>query len=199
LPSNACQARNCIDSESDGAADPFATNNRIWIIQPNFRASGDQLRFWQYRATSSKETDMAKKKTAKKRTVKKRAPAKKAIAKKKSVRKVGNGLSKRKRSTKTALPSKKKRKTTKPRRRRLKPTERLEKMNIGIEQGEAGNLIVTESGGGAIQVHHTVHQGELVTPIPGKSYADLKALGPGNHEIEVVRAIELPRTTSART
>ena len=75
----------------------------------------------------------------------------------------------------------------------------MEKMNIGIEKDEDGNLIVTESGGGAIQVHHTIHQGELVTPIPGKSYADLKALGPGNHEIEVVRTIEPPRTTSVRT
>jgi hypothetical protein len=139
---------------------------------------------------------MAKKKAAKKRTAKKGIMVKTAIAQKKGG-KVGKKPSKRKGASKAASQSKRTRKTTKPRRRTLKPTERLEKMTISIEQSEAGDLTVTESGGGAIQVHHTVHQGELVTPIPGKSYADLKALGPGNHEIEVVRTIEPPRTTSA--
>ena len=63
-------------------------------------------------------------------------------------------------------------------------------MAISIEQGEAGDLIVTESGGGAIQVHHTIPPGEPVTPIPGKSYDDLRELGPGRHEIDAVRMFE---------
>jgi len=141
---------------------------------------------------------MAKKKATKKRTAKKGSMAKPAIAKKKGISKVGKKTSKRKRPTKAASQSKRSRETTKPRRRTLKSTERLEKMTISIEQGEAADLIVTESGGGAIQVHHTVHPGEPVTLIPSKSYADLKALGPGIHEIEVVRTFEPLGTTSAR-
>jgi hypothetical protein len=132
---------------------------------------------------------MAKKKAVKKRTAKKGSKAKKAIVKKKGGT-VGKKPAKRKGSSKTASPAKKRRKTTKPRRRTLKPNERLEKMTINIERGEDGELIVTESGGGAIQVHHTVHTGQGVTPIPGNSYDDLQALGPGNHEIEVVRTFQ---------
>jgi hypothetical protein len=138
---------------------------------------------------------MVKKKAAKKRNAKRGRVAKTAIAKKRSV-KVSKKPSKRKGSTKAASQAKRTRKTTKPRRRTPKPNERLEKMTISIEQGEAGDLIVTESGGGAIQVHHTVHRGEPVTSIPGKSYADLKALGTGSHEIEVVRTLESLGTSS---
>jgi hypothetical protein len=133
---------------------------------------------------------MAKKKATKKRTSKKGRTAKSAIAKNKSIGKVGKKTSKREGSRKAGSQSKKSSKTTKPRRKTLKSNERLEKMTISIEQGEAGDSIVTESGGGAIQAHHTVHPGEPATPIPGKSYRDLKALGPGSHEIDVVRTFE---------
>jgi hypothetical protein len=142
---------------------------------------------------------MAKKKTAKRRIAKKGTLAKKAVAKKKGVRKTGKRKPKRNRSTKAAPQSKRTLKAAKPRRRNLASTKRLAKMTISIEQGKAGDLIVSESGGGAIQVHHTVHRGESVTPIPGKSYADLKALGLGSHEIEVVKTFEPPGTISART
>ena len=132
---------------------------------------------------------MAKKKATKKRTAKKNSVAKPSVAKKSGIRKVGKKPSKRKVSTKTASHTKRRRKTEKLR-RTLKPTERLEKMTISIERGAAGDLIVTESGGGSIQVHHTVHRGEPVTPIPGKSYDDLKALGTGSHEIDVIKTLE---------
>jgi hypothetical protein len=60
-------------------------------------------------------------------------------------------------------------------------------MTVTIEQQESGDLIVTESGGGSIQVHHTIHRGAVTTPILGKSYDDLQKLGPGTHEIDIKR------------
>jgi hypothetical protein len=58
-----------------------------------------------------------------------------------------------------------------------------------VEEAAAGDLVVTEPVGGTMQVHHTVHPGSETTAIPGKSYDDLKSLGPGTHEIEVERTL----------
>ena len=142
---------------------------------------------------------MAKKKAAKKRMLNKGKLAKTATGKKKGKSITTKKRSNSKTSAKTASHTKRTRKTTKPQRRTRKPTERLEKMTISIEQGESGDLVVTESGGGAIQVRHTVHRDESVTPIPGKSYNVLKALGAGSHEIEIIRTIRRSGRTAART
>jgi len=74
--------------------------------------------------------------------------------------------------------------------KRLKPNERLEKMTIEIEKPKSGDVIVTESLGGSIRVHHTVHPESMATPIPGKTYNDLKRLTPGTHKISVKRSLE---------
>jgi hypothetical protein len=65
-------------------------------------------------------------------------------------------------------------------------------MAVDIETQKSGDLVVTESAGGTIKVHHTVHPGADQTPIPGTSYDDLKELGAGTHEIEVKRSVEMP-------
>ena len=44
--------------------------------------------------------------------------------------------------------------------------------------------------GGSIRVHHTVHPESVATPIPGKTYNDLKRLTPGTHNITVKRSLE---------
>jgi hypothetical protein len=71
-------------------------------------------------------------------------------------------------------------------------------MTVSIEERNSGDLIVTESGGGSIQVHHTIHPDSMTTPIPGKNYDDLKKLGPGTHELEVERSTR-PASGSAMT
>jgi hypothetical protein len=131
---------------------------------------------------------LAKKKVTKKRTTKtgakptaKTATKTKVPAKKKAARKVVKKASRSKQPKKKA-----------PKRSRTptqKPNERLETMAITIEPQESGDLIVTESGGGSIQVHHTVHPDAETTPIPGKSYDDLHELGSGTHEIEIKRTV----------
>jgi hypothetical protein len=73
---------------------------------------------------------------------------------------------------------------------RLKPNERLEKLTVEIEKPKSGDVIVTESLGGSIRVHHTVHPESVATPIPGKTYNDLKRLTPGTHNITVKRSLE---------
>ena len=75
--------------------------------------------------------------------------------------------------------------------KRLKPNEHLEKMTVAIEKQKSGDLVVTESLGGSIRVHHTVHPESVATPIPGKSYKELKKLGPGTHEVSVKRTIDV--------
>ena len=74
--------------------------------------------------------------------------------------------------------------------KRLKPYERLEKMTVEIEKPQSGDVIVTESLGGSIRVHHTVHLDSVATSIPGKTYNDLKRLKPGTHKITVKRSLE---------
>jgi hypothetical protein len=151
---------------------------------------------------------MAKKKAAKKSTTKrmakttakKAAPKKKAASKKKAAKKAVKKASRSPKSAKKTARSKKPVQKTPPRSsspkgirpsdaEALKATQRLEKITITIEPQESGDLVVTESGGGTIQIHHTIHPGADTTPIPGKSYDDLHELGPGTHEIDMERTI----------
>ena len=142
---------------------------------------------------------MAKKKVTKRGTVKKRAgsaakktapPKKKVPTKKKAATKVAKKASRSKRPRKKAL--------KRSRTQTLKAKERVETMAITIELQESGDLIVTESGGGSIQIHHTVHPDAVTSPIPGKSYDDLRELGPGTHEVEIKRTVG-PSDVIART
>jgi hypothetical protein len=72
----------------------------------------------------------------------------------------------------------------------------LEKISLTIEGPDAsGDLVATEDMGGVVRVHHTVHAGAKTTAIPGKTYRDLKKLGEGTHEIEVVKTIA-PETST---
>jgi hypothetical protein len=148
---------------------------------------------------------MAKKKTAKKPLPKKSAKkAKKTTAKKKvaksAARKSVKKAARAKRpagSAAKAKSAKKPRAARKPAARRprtaaakLAPNQYVEKMSVSIEvPNKSGDLVVTESLGGAALVHHTVHPGAETTAIPGQSYGDLKKLGAGTHEIEVVRSL----------
>jgi len=126
-----------------------------------------------------------KAKPAKKSAAKKR-PAKKAVAKR-SVKKAARP----KRPVKKAARPKASKKRSAPRARNsLKPNQYVEKMAVTIEgPDKAGDFVATESLGGAALVHHTVHPGAESTAIPGQSYRDLKQLGEGAHEIEVVRTL----------
>ena len=152
---------------------------------------------------------MDNKKAVKKTPAKKRASSKKSVAVKKrpsrttavkrrsstkKLRRAGNSA--KNRSTRPrAVSSKGKRSTTLP---HLGPNEYLEKVSLTIEGPDAsGDLVATEEMGGVVRVHHTVHAGAKMTPIPGKSYSDLKKLGEGTHEIEVVKTIA-PETSTFR-
>jgi hypothetical protein len=154
---------------------------------------------------------MAKKKAAKKTVAKKKAarPAKKGAAKKKRPAKKAAARRSVKKASRPKRPVKKparpkaakKRAATRagksPARRQrssasrsLQPKQYREKMAVTIEgPDKAGDLVATESMGGVVQVHHTVHPGAATTAIPGQSYRDLKELGEGAHEIEVVRTL----------
>jgi hypothetical protein len=148
---------------------------------------------------------MAKKKVAKKTVAKKKAarPAKKSAAKKKrpakkvAAKRSVKKASRPKRPVKKAARPKasKKRAATRPR-KPLKPNQYVEKLAVTVEgPDKSGDLVATESLGGAALVHHTIHPGAETTAIPGQSYRDLKQLGEGPHEIEVVRT--LPPSTGA--
>jgi len=153
-----------------------------------------------------KEPLMAKKKAAKKPAAKKKSSSakksavKKSVAKKKRPAKKSAAAKKAKKTirpkSKKAAPARKK-KAAKPRAARaLKPNQYVEKMAVTIERGEkSGDIVATESLGDAALVHHTVHPGAEATAIPGQSYQDLKKLGEGAHEIEVVKT--LPSTSGA--
>ena len=151
---------------------------------------------------------MAKKKTVKKAAPKKKAArsAKKSVAKKKASRKKGAAKKSVKKASRLKKPAKKtspkssgKKVPARPRRlppkqkqssaqESVTPKERLEKMSVTIEgPDKSGDLVATESMFGTIRVHHTVHAGAETTPIPGKSYDDLKRLGAGEHEIDVTQ------------
>jgi len=133
------------------------------------------------KAASKKKVARAKKPAAKKK-----APAKKAAAKK-SVKKVSRMKRPAKKATRAKAPARKAspKKSPQPR-----PGQRVEKMAVSIEgPNKSGDLAATESMGETIRVHHTVHPGAETTPIPGKSYDDLKRLGPGAHEVDVTRPI----------
>lgn len=142
---------------------------------------------------------MAKKKAAKKTVAKKKAakPAKKSPAKKKrpakktAVKRSVKKASRPKRPAKKAARPKASKKRAAPRARKsLKPNQYVEKMSVTVEGPDrSGDLVATESLGGAALVHHTVHPGAETTAIPGQSYRDLKQLGEGAHEIEVVRTL----------
>lgn len=146
-------------------------------------------------------------KAAKKSPVKKAASRKKAPRKKASTARGPKKVARLKRpAKKTARPKKavrkappRARKSSKPGRpparksvkqESLKPGEHLEKMTVAIEgPDKSGDVVATESLGGSIRVHHTVHPGAETTPIPGKTYDDLKDLGAGEHEVEVVKPV----------
>ncbi len=142
---------------------------------------------------------MAKKKAAKKtvakkkaaRPVKKSAVKKKRPAKKAAARRSVKKASRPKRPVKKAARPKasKKRAATRTR-KSLKPNQYVENLAVTVEgPDKSGDLVATESLGGAALVHHTVHPGAETTAIPGQSYRDLKQLGEGAHEIEVVRTL----------
>ena len=139
-------------------------------------------------AKKKAKKSVAKKKVkpVKKSAAKTKRPAKKAAAKK-SVKKA----SRPKRPVKKAARPKASKKRAAPRARKsLKPNQYVEKMAVTIEgPDKAGDFVATESLGGAALVHHTVHPGAETTAIPGQSYRDLKQLGDGAHEIEVVRTL----------
>jgi hypothetical protein len=139
---------------------------------------------------------MAKKKAAKKARSKKSVAKKKVATKKKAATRLTR-KTKSKRPARKTLPPKSKngpaRRPTPQRKRSrggqaVKPAEKLERKTVNIEEQRSGDLVVTEPGGGSIQVHHTVHPGAMTTPIPGTNYDELKKLGPGTHEIEVERS-----------
>lgn len=165
---------------------------------------------------------------AKKKAAKKTAGKKKVAVKKKVVRHAAKGVGKKKRPAKKAVAKKVVQKATRPKRAMkkaplakkgkaparkrkaaskasqppvpvLQPNQYLDQMSVTIEgPDKSGDLVATESLGGDIRVHHTVHPGETTTPIPGQSYRDLKKLGEGTHEIEVVRTIApAPGVTSS--
>lgn len=135
----------------------------------------------------AKKTVAKKKaKPAKKSAAKKKRPAKKAAAKR-SVKKA----SRPKRPVKkSARPKASKKRAAAPARKSLKPNQYVEKLAVTVEgPDKSGDLVATESLGGAALVHHTVHPGAETTAIPGQSYRDLQQLGAGPHEIEVVRTL----------
>jgi hypothetical protein len=159
---------------------------------------------------------------AKKKAAKKKAGKKKAAAKKKVVRHATKAVGKKKRPAKKAVAKKIVSQATRPKRAgkkaslakqgkapagkrkaaskaspppapALQPNQYRDQMSVTIEgPDKSGNIVATESLGGDIRVHHTVHPGETTTPIPGQSYRDLKKLGEGTHEIDVVRSIAPP-------
>jgi hypothetical protein len=135
---------------------------------------------------AKKSVAKKKSKPAKKSAAKKKRPAKKAAAKR-SVKKA----SRPKRPVKKAArPKASKKRAATPARKSLKPNQYVEKMAVTIEgPDKAGDFVATESLGGAALVHHTVHPGAETTAIPGQSYRDLKQLGEGAHEIDVVRTL----------
>jgi hypothetical protein len=156
---------------------------------------------------------MAKKKAAKKKVAKKKAAVKKKVArpagkrkppaKKAAPKKVAKKAARPKRPMKKAplakkgkAPARKRKaasKASRPPAPGLQPNQYLDQMSVTIEgPDKSGDIVATESMGGDIRVHHTVHPGEASTPIPGQSYRDLKKLGEGTHDIEVVRSITPP-------
>ena len=153
------------------------------------------------KVTSKKSTAKpAKKSVVKKSTAKKKRPVKKAAAKK-SAKKASRSkapVKKASRSqpkTKAAVRSRKsapkqKRPATTP---ALAPNQYREQMSVTIEgPNKSGDLVATETLGDVARVHHTVHPGAETTAIPGQSYRDLKDLGEGTHEIEVVKTLAPP-------
>jgi hypothetical protein len=139
---------------------------------------------------------MAKKKAKKPVAKKKAKPAKKSAAKKRPAKKAVAKRSVKKASRpkrpakKPARPKASKKRATPRARKSLKPNQYVEKLAVSVEgPDKSGDLVATESLGGAALVHHTVHPGAESTAIPGQSYRDLKQLGEGAHEIEVVRTI----------
>jgi|GEM_PF-6583777 hypothetical protein len=139
---------------------------------------------------------MAKKKAKKPVAKKKAKPAKKSAAKKRPAKKAVAKRSVKKASRpkrpakKPARPKASKKRATPRARKSLKPNQYVEKLAVSVEgPDKSGDLVATESLGGAALVHHTVHPGAESTAIPGQSYRDLKQLGEGAHEIEVVRTL----------
>jgi hypothetical protein len=157
---------------------------------------------------------MAKKKVAKKTVAKKKAvkPAKKSTAKKKGLAKKAVAKKSVKKAARPKRPVKKAarpkafKKQTATRAKKsasrkshasaaptLQPHQYVEKMSVTIKgPDETGDIVATESLGGVAQVHHTVHPGAETSAIPGQSYQDLKKLGEGAHELEVVRTLSPP-------
>ncbi len=161
---------------------------------------------------AAKKKVVAKKKVkpSKKSIVKKSAAKKKRPAKKSVVKKASKKASRPKRPATKASRSKAPKKKAPARLRKspsklkrssapstLPPNQYLEQMSVTIEgPDKSGDLVATESMGGDIRVHHTVHPDAETTAIPGQSYRDLKNLGEGTHEIEVVRSIAPPPVVS---
>jgi hypothetical protein len=155
------------------------------------------------KATKKTTSSIGRKKGAKKSAAKK-TTAKKAAKKKPAAKKSAKKLARAKGASKSAVsvgrsgkkaPTKRpaaKKSASRKRPPRLKANEHLEKMSVEIEKEKSGDLVVTESAGGTIKVHHTIHPEAEQTPFPGNTYDDLKDLGAGTHEIEVKRTIELP-------
>ena len=139
---------------------------------------------------------MAKKKAKKPVAKKKAKPAKKSAAKKRPAKKavakrnVKKASRPKRPAKKPARPKASKKRATPRARKSLKPNQYVEKLAVSVEgPDKSGDLVATESLGGAALVHHTVHPGAESTAIPGQSYRDLKQLGEGAHEIEVVRTL----------
>jgi hypothetical protein len=135
---------------------------------------------------AKKSVAKKKAKPAKKSAAKKKRPAKKTAAKR-SVKKASRS---KRPVKKPARPQASKQRAAARARKSLKPNQYVEKMAVTIEgPDKTGDFVATESLGGAALVHHTVRRGAESTAIPGQSYRDLKQLGEGAHEIEVVRTL----------
>lgn len=143
--------------------------------------------------SKKKSARPSKKSAAKKKRPAKKTAAKKSVKKASRVKRPAKKAPRAKAAKKQAVtsasksPSKKKRTSAAP---ALKPNQYVEKMSVTIERPDnSGDLVATESLGGAALVHHTVHPGAETTAIPGRSYGDLQKLGEGAHEIDVVRTL----------
>ncbi|MGI8981257.1 MAG: hypothetical protein ACR2FY_18680 [Pirellulaceae bacterium] len=150
--------------------------------------------------SKKKSAKPGKRSAAKKKRPAKKPAAKKSVKKASRVKRPAKKAPRAKAAKKQAAarasksPSKKKRTSAAP---ALKPRQYVEKMSVTIERPDnSGDLVATESLGGAALVHHTVHPGAETTAIPGRSYQDLKKLGEGSHEIEVVKTLPPPPVAS---
>ena len=151
------------------------------------------------KTTSKKPTAKpAKKSAVKKSTAKKKRPVKNATAKK-SPKKVTRAKRPTKKAArpvaKTKAPARSRNSAPKQKRSSpvLAPNQYREQMAVTIEgPNKSGDIVATETLGDVARVHHTVHPGAETTAIPGQSYRDLKDLGEGTHDIEVVRTLAPP-------